>query len=246
MSLYFRPLIGLSCFSAVLCTILIGLGTWQYFRLQWKSRLLERIEMIAHAPPADSLRTVQGALDAGQPIDFRRFSGKLEALGDGEPFYVFTTHQRDTSWRVFLPVQQEGVHIFADVARISDMQKSTGAEPPALPAAGFMLHGYIRRARPVHWGQVRSSWSQNRWFGFNPVPAQYDWAESVSVPMDMRFYLERDLQARSADMLVPRQPDIANNHFGYMLTWYGLAVYWVMIYFLLHYQQGRFRFAGRR
>jgi len=47
----------------------------------------------------------------------------------------------------------------------------------------------------------------------------------------------------SAQGLPPKRPEIANNHFDYMLTWFSLAIILLIFYVLIHIRDGR---AGRR
>ena len=45
--------------------ILICLAVWQYQRLQWKTALLEEVELAVSAPPLKSLKDLQAAIAAG-------------------------------------------------------------------------------------------------------------------------------------------------------------------------------------
>ncbi len=46
-----RRLLGPGVMAAVMLLILIGLGTWQVYRLQWKERIMARIAEAERAPP---------------------------------------------------------------------------------------------------------------------------------------------------------------------------------------------------
>lgn len=237
MKLHFKPYPGLTIVTLLALGILIALGTWQYQRLQWKTNLLAEIDSVADAPPFTSLAGVQAALDAGQPIDFRRIGVSAEHVS-APPFYVFTPQNRDISWRLFSPVKQGGITVFAGLGIISDDAKNAQVTQPIGEAE---MTGYVRLARPKGRGETDSTPEKNRWFSFNPLPESHDWSAFIAVDPDMRFYVDTVPGAMDANALPPRRPDIRNNHFDYMLTWYGLALVLLVIYLIMHRRAGRLR-----
>lgn len=237
-SFHFQPFPGLTVFTLIALAILITLGTWQYKRLVWKTALLSEVEEAAVAPPFSSFTDVQAALERGEPIDFRRIGVEAEIVNT-QPFYVFTPQNRDVSWRVFLPARQNGQQVFTALNVISDAEREQGNKPA--PAA-LKIYGYVRLARAATRGAARSTPEKNRWFSFNPMPETHSWGEMISGETDMRFYIDRVQDAENAATLPERRPNIRNNHFDYMLTWYGLALCLLIIYCVLHYQNGRLGF----
>jgi len=241
MKLYFKPMPWLTVIVAICLAILISLGTWQYQRLQWKTALLAEVEAAAEVPPFTSFAEVQTALDAGEPVDFRRYGSSSKALGLSESFLVFTAVNKDISWRVFTAVENSNITAFAGLGIVSDKRRSN--------LQGFIdnqdipLIGYVRLARDKTRGAAKSTPEKNRWFGFNPRPETHDWADMSGIEADMRFYIDTVPGATDAVLLPPKRPDIRNNHFDYMLTWYSFAVILLIIYFILHYRAGRLRFS---
>lgn len=226
---------GLTIVTVIALAILISLGTWQYQRLQWKTALLAEVEQVADALPFTSVRDVKDALESGQPIDFRRIELSAEVLPDKTPFFVFTSSNRDISWRVFRPFQADNTTLFAAQETVSDAERASVVDTAAQTDS---LIGYVRLARKVR-GAAKSTPEKNRWFGFNPVADTHDWADSLPNDADVRFYVDTVPGALSADALPARRPDIRNNHFDYMLTWYGLAMVLLVIYLILHQRAGR-------
>ena len=47
MSVTFRPMPWLTVITAVMLTVLISLGVWQYQRLAWKTDLLAEVEALS-------------------------------------------------------------------------------------------------------------------------------------------------------------------------------------------------------
>lgn len=235
--MHFRPAPVLTIITLLGLAILISLGTWQYKRLQWKTGLLAEIDIAAEAQPLSSLADVARLLDDNEPVDFRRISMTGSVVG-APVFYVFDASDNSISWRVFVPLQQSGQQVFVDFETRTDAQKS---DSYALEPQEVNVVGYVRLARETSPFATPSTPEQNRWFGFNPMPETHNWANDVNGSIDMRFYIDREISAASADELPVRKPDIRNNHFDYMLTWYGLALVLLVFYFLIHIRDGRLR-----
>jgi len=241
MNLYFKPMLWLTVIVAICIAILISLGTWQYQRLQWKTALLAEIDMAAEATPFTSLAEVHAAIEAGEPVDFRRYGSASRAFGLNDGFFVFTAANKDISWRIFSPVRNSNITAFAGLGVISDEKRDR--------FQGFFntqeipLVGYVRLARENPRGAVKSTPEKNRWFGFNPLPETHDWAMMSGIEADMRFYIDSVPGATDAKLLPPKRPEIRNNHLDYMLTWYSFAVILLIIYIILHRRAGRLKFS---
>ena len=227
---------GLTIVTLISLVILISLGTWQYHRLQWKTGLLAEIDQVADAPPFTSLAQVQDALERGEPVDFRRIGINGDYVDVDDPFFVFTAVNKNISWRVFTPILSGGYACFVTGDTIPDNAKSHYAFEGE--QSGQVV-GYVRLARPDNKPATKSTPDKNRWFGFNPMPDTHNWADAVSADVDMRFYIDTVPGAQDASLLPPKRPDIRNNHFDYMLTWYGLALVMLVIYGIMHHREGR-------
>jgi len=113
---------------------------------------------------------------------------------------------------------------------------------------------FTARNRDISWRQFNtaerqgtprseSSPESNRWFGFNPQPQTHDWAVLSGQDANMQFFIETVPGVTHVEDLPARRPDIANNHFDYMITWFSLAILLCVFYVLIHIRDGR---AGRR
>ena len=241
MKFYFKPMPWLTVIVAICLAILISLGTWQYQRLQWKTAVLAEVEAAVTAPPLGSFAEVQSALDAGEPVDFRRFGTTAQTIETQMPFLVFTGANRDISWRIFTPVQDGTGAAFAGLGLIADSDRDNVSGYAA--GEDVTLTGYVRLARKRERGMTKSTPEKNRWFGFNHLPETHNWADMAGVQADMRFYIDTVPGATDAALLTARRPEIRNNHFDYMLTWYSFALILLIIYFILHRRAGRLKFS---
>lgn len=242
---FFKPYLGLSVFTVISLFILVGLGNWQVDRLKWKTNLLEEVEIAATAEPFKSLRDVDTALANDAPIDFRRIEVDGEIIGGQTPFLVYFRQKKELSWRPFLAFKSKGRAVFFASQTIPDAVRESYLSS-AVQATPKTVIGYVRLARGPGRGEAKSTPSGNRWFSFNPMPKTSNWADSVSGNVsggaDVRFYIDATETAESAEALPVKRPDIRNNHFDYMLTWYGLGLCLFIIYLILHIRDGRLGF----
>ncbi len=228
---FFKPLPGLTFITLILLSVLLWLGTWQYQRLGWKTVLLAEIDAAANSAPLTSMAQIRDALADGSPLDFRRFEIDARSIPFETPLRVYTPREMDFGWRLFSPIESEGSKVFAALNIIGD-----GDEPVTQPVSG-MIAGYVRIARDGK-HRTKSTPEQNRWFGFNPMPETHDWGAKVP-DLDTRYYLDVVSEINTGADLPVKTPEIRNNHFEYMLTWYSLALILLVYYLLIHRREGR-------
>jgi len=227
----------LTVVTVVCLAILISLGTWQYHRLQWKTALLAEVEAAGEAAPLSSLADVLDRLEEGGPIDFRRITIKARYIQIETPYHVYKSTNKGIYWNQFIPFREGQDVVFVNIGEIADAQK---ALPIVYPTGPIEFGGYVRKARKQGRFATKSTPEKNRWFGFNPMPETHPWGQNLRDDVETRFYIDASDQVEKASDLAPKRPEIANNHFDYMLTWYSFAVILLVIYFILHQRAGRF------
>ena len=242
MKIQFRPMPWLSAIVAVMFVILISLGVWQYQRLQWKTALLDEVEASVTASPLTSLDDLERAIEAGEPVDFRRISFSSSPAA-GEPVYaVYRTQQGGIYWDLF----QSYGPIFGRYDTVLDADKPNGEAVSPAHIVADVLIGYVREDHPMgrveSWSKSKPNVEKNRWFKFNQTG---DWGTQ-----DMRtsHYIEiagilpfntKDGGVSAASELPIRRPSIRNNHRDYMLTWFSFAGLLLIFYALIHQRAGR-------
>lgn len=225
----FRPLPVMSVLAIISLAILITLGRWQWERFEQKTEA-------AAAPVAEM--TIAGY----QPID----SGVQFVFG-------FRTDTREAGWRVFTPVQDGDTAIFVDADFIPRVEVS------APNASEVRVPAQLRLGAPITGASIRPG--QAGFFAAPPRPLERLWhnvdlkamgrnagLEKVAdyylavgyLGADGRAHPNPFARAPGADDLPPAR------HLGYALTWYGLAVVMLAIYFAYHLNTGRLSFARKR
>ncbi|MEL7461503.1 MAG: SURF1 family protein [Pseudomonadota bacterium] len=198
--------------------VLTGLGVWQLQRLAWKENLLAEIETrISDAPIA---------LPATPSVDESAFlSVTLTGTIDGAPIPVFGTwREAGAGYRIIAPVATEGRRVMVDLG-------VAGARDPELPSGTLTLDGNL-------------TWPDE----VEPNPDADIWTNLDLPAMAARLGTEPVLVvAREiTGVQLPFAPipigteGIPNNHFGYAVQWFGLALVWAgMTAFLLRRMHGQ-------
>ncbi len=240
MKIKFQPMWGLTFATLICLGILLSLGTWQYKRLNWKTKVLAEIDQAANAAPLGSLAEINTLLEHGKPVDFRRVVIEADftppRLNQGRPFHLLRSTGKAFTWRLYQPVLSGQNLAYAATREFTETQKST---PPKALAGGHMLIGYVRLVQKANWTIPKSDAKSNRWFAFHANPKVLDWSDGGQIAVT--YYIDQVEHIKSGDDLPVRMPDIPNNHLDYMLTWYSFALILLVIYFLLHRKQGRLR-----
>lgn len=223
----FNPLPLMSVLSIAAFAVLIMLGRWQMERYDEK--------MAAAEEPVAEM-----TIASYQPIE----SG-LQFV------YGVRTDTREQGWRVFAPVQEGDTVVFVDADFITGNAAPNPAEVrvPASLRLGAPIQGasitpeppapLTSPPRPLRrlWFAVDLP-AMGRNAGFENVADYY--IAGAYVGEDGRAVANPFALAPGADALPPAR------HLGYALTWYGLAIVLLGIYFAYHVSVGRFAFQRPR
>ncbi len=240
--IHFKPMPVLTAVLAISVAILIALGVWQYQRLQWKTALLAEVEASVTAPPLTSLSDLQSAIETADPVDFRRISFSATPIEGASIFHLYKSQQGGIFWSVVMPLKSQGHVIFAKTDLLDNQSKDKA--PHRVAAMGSETYtGYVRKVydmgRVESWVKSQANPSTNRYFHFNQTG---DWYADLPASSLKGFYIDI-APAKSAEDLPILRPEIANNHFDYMLTWWSFALIFIVIYLILHRRAGRLRFS---
>jgi len=218
-----RPVLIASLASLPVLGLLLLLGTWQAQRLQWKTELLARIAA-AEAAPAAPLT------EPPEPFAKVRVTGRFD-------------HAREATLALEVRGPVLGTHLLTPLLR-------DGA-PPVLVNRGWVpLEGNRPIARPegpvvlegwVHPGDRPGAFSATddaagrRFYTFDP-PAI---GRALGLPQMATYGLV--VLGPSGGLPDPARtlPRPTNNHLGYAITWYGLALALVGVLAAFAFRRGR-------
>jgi surfeit locus 1 family protein len=216
------PTIAAACAFAVL----IGLGTWQVERKAWKEALIATVsERFAAPPVALPLPAEWARLDPATD-EYRRVRFVGELVNDKEAL-VFTTGSSlrgdaGPGYWVFTPAGVAGRIVMVNRGFVPEDRKDAATRAQGQVAGPVEIVGVMRWPEEPGMFTPAAEPAKNLWFARDPAAmAQAKGLEPVAP-----FYVEQESPAAPGGL--PRvgqlQPTFLNNHFGYAVTWYGLAL----------------------
>ena len=221
-----RPVLTVLTTLGVL--VLLGLGTWQVARLQWKEGLIARAGELATADPVpleadDAL--YRSVLAGGELYRHVSLTGGFPTA---EVVHVFGTHDGVPGWFVFQPFRADrlGVDLMVDRGFVpEDDRATTYPLPDAERLRGLVRYyeapGGLGAAVAPPADLARGTAYDRR---KATLTAPFGGADAFAP-----FYLDSTLPTT-----LPRggttRLDFSNRHLGYAITWYGLAAGLVAVY----------------
>ncbi len=228
-----RPGLALvTVFALAGIAVLVGLGSWQLQRLAWKEALVERISSrLKQAPTAfdEALKRPDA--------DFLRV--KISGTYDhGKALYFYALKKGELGWRVLTPLQPEsGAPLLIDRGFVPDPQRPVvgpGAQGP-VEVVGALRFDYL----PKETFTPENDVSANAWYWFDVAALRKATGLANLAPIIVQLDTP-DHQGKwpAATALSPNLP---NKHFGYALTWFGLAITLLGVYIAFVVQERRKR-----
>lgn len=237
-----RGVVAPSIAAAIGFAVLLSLGMWQLERKTWKEGLIATIAHRLSAPPvALPDASTWGKLTAADD-EFLQVAMTAEFLHDREAaVYTIGSTMRDGAgspgYWIFTPARlNDGAVVMVNRGFVPD-----GKQDPTTRPDG-QIRGPVNIVGALRWPERRGLFTppgdpgRNIWFSRD--------SDAIAAAKDIRaapFYVELESPAPPGGL--PRtgrlHPVLPNNHFGYALTWLGLAAVLAGTY-------GAWLFSGRR
>lgn len=214
--------------------LLIGLGVWQVERLKWKEGLIAAADAAAAKPPAplaDVLAEAGHGAGRGAGLEFRKVLMVCRGLATAPYVELQTIHDGTPGVRLVSACKPEGqaFTVLVDRGFVAD---AVSARPPVMETTlPLVLIGEVRSVPPP--GPLSPAPRDGRFYARDTTAM----AEALHVVGPVRPEAVYALTATNPEFgaLIPSAPPAAfsNNHFGYALTWFGLAIALVGFYVAL-------------
>ena len=213
--------------------VLLSLGLWQLDRKAWKDGLIATLEQRLSAPPVALPAPATWPRLRAADDEFLRVAMTAELLNDREaPVYTSGSSLREGSsgpgYWIFTPARlADGALVMVNRGFVPDGKQDPGTRPDGEVAGPINMVGVLRWPELPGLFTPAGDPTRNIWFSrdSNAIAA----AKGVSVAP---FYLE--LESPDPPGGLPRtgrlHATLPNNHFGYALTWLGLACVLVGVY----------------
>ncbi|MDH3594519.1 MAG: SURF1 family protein [Rhodospirillales bacterium] len=228
----FRPAFWPTLFTLPMLATLIGLGTWQLQRLEWKQARIAERETRSIAPAIDLPREIADP----QALEFRRVALTGRFLHAREMYLNGRTYKGQVGVHVVTPfVLSDGRGLLVDRGWVPMARKDPASRPDGQVAGIVTLEALLRSGG---WTGSRTFRPDNRpeenlWFWVDPV-AMAAWA-GLEDPVTA-LYAAAGAAENPGGLPVGGQTRVTlrNDHLQYALTWYALAVALAVIYGLYH------------
>lgn len=233
----FRPSLWPTVFTIPAVLVMLGLGTWQLDRLQWKTDLIEEItsrQTAAPVPLPALLFEADGTLGS---IRYRRVRLAGTFLHDAEMYLAARSMNGNPGYHVMTPFRlAEGGVVLVDRGWVPQERKAPSDRPEGQVAGEVTLEGVVRVPRPEKsWLQPDNQPEDNIWFWVDlPAMAAHAGVAGEAVPV----YVEAAAAEIPGGFPIGGQTrvNLPNDHLQYALTWYALAVILAVIYVIYHRQ----------
>jgi surfeit locus 1 family protein len=205
--------------------LLLGLGTWQVQRLQWKEGLIAERNATLTAAPVPLPQT----LDQARALEFHPVHAEGEFLNDHELYLNAQSFSGDQGFLVVTPFRlSDGRIVFIDRGFVP-----TNRKDPATRTAGQIMGpttvtGLLRLPEPPGTFTPANEPQKNSWFSID-LPAM---AQAAGIGSALPFYVDADKTPVPGGWPQGGQTitDLPNDHLQYAITWYSLAVALIAIY----------------
>ena len=232
-------LIWQGALALLVASACVSLGFWQLRRLDWKQAMLQTIEARADAAPSPlPLQERWPQLSAG---DYEWLHVRARGRFDlAHVALVFTPAPEaaigaEPGYLAFMPLRLETGGVVIVNRGFSPQSKAEAGRFRTEPADETEVEGWLRPPQKPNFFTPADDPARGKWFSAEPTKIAAAFGISNAAP----FVLEQEgagseglVRAKAADL-----SQIPNNHFGYALIWFGLALALVIIFAV--YAKGR-------
>ncbi|MCB5426452.1 SURF1 family protein [Altererythrobacter sp. CC-YST694] len=204
---------------AVVALVCLPLGLWQVQRLAWKEALIARTEAAMRAPPLAVRAVPRG--DASR-FEYRRI--RLQGQYDPRGAVLVTgTSSLGSGYWMLVPLRgASGAVVYVNRGFLP-MRTTLDAARGTLPAGQVTVTGLLRLTEPGGTWLRANKPDQGRWYSRDIAAI----AALSGASAETRFFI--DAQVESPAMKGAPVPGLTvisfpNNHLGYALTWFALAL----------------------
>lgn len=233
-----RPTFWPTVFTVPAVLLLLGLGTWQLHRLEWKEALIaERVARTTAPPIALPAEADPSAADLAE-LQYRRVIVTGAFLHDREMYLAARTlegrpgHHVVTPFRLAEPALGAR-HILIDRGWVPLDRKAPESRPAGQVEGRITVKGVVRLPPEPGWFTPENQPADNTWYWIDPpAMAAYAGLADGVAPVYLEAGAAESPGAYPLGGLT--RVRLRNDHLQYAITWYSLAAALVVIYVLYH------------
>ena len=227
----FQPRLWTTVCTLPVLALLIALGGWQLDRLAWKLDLIAQRQAALAAPPR-----MLGSEIPKSALDFAKVRVRGRFLHDLEIHLIAPPRLGRRGYHVLTPLRLDrgDALVLIDRGWVPDARKAAASRREGLIAGPIELSGIARTPRQAGWFTPANEPQPNIWY----------WPDIAAIEdhlgVDLRpIVVEADAAPNPGGYPIGGQTSlqIANNHLGYAITWFGLAAGLVAVYIGFHWRR---------
>ncbi|MEQ8655022.1 MAG: SURF1 family protein [Kiloniellales bacterium] len=224
----FQPRLGFSIAAFVMFLILIGLGSWQVVRLEWKQGVIDE-RQARWSAPAEALP--QDISDE-EALLHRRVVVEGRYRHDEELYLPGRSYKGSAGVGVVTPFEMtdgRGLLVYRGWVPSSRQEPETRSD--SNPEGIIQIEGVVLPGgwQGSDWVEPGNDAERNAWFFVDPADmASTAGLQNPIIPIYLGLY--REDQESSLPFTPPPPMDIRNDHLQYAITWYALSLALIVIY----------------
>jgi len=210
-------------FGIVGTAILLSLGTWQVFRLQWKTQILHEIATRLASDPV-------ALPENSDPVGDKYLRVMADGVIGAEELHVLAYGNGGPGFKVIAPMALDnGRRVLLDRGFMPETAKNTARTGGVANVVGVLV-----------WPQETDGFvpapnlDKNIWFARD--------VELMAKALNTEPVMISVTDSTLTEGITPQavSVNIANRHLEYVLTWYSMAIIWIgmTVYFLWRIKHG--------
>ena len=203
-------------FGTLAIALLLSLGVWQLQRLQWKTALIERVEAGLLAPPVSAPGPADWAT-VSFDAEYRRVEVQGRYLPGDDILVKAVTARGSGFWVMSAFETAEGWRLFINRGFVPDDRKSPADRPR--PDGEQDVTGLLRLTQPGGAFLRDNDPVDGRWFSRDTLAM----AETLKLGGVAPYFIDADASGNGLPVGGLTVVSFPNRHFGYAMTWFGLA-----------------------
>jgi len=229
----YRPLLAPGLATLTVLAILVALGLWQLERKAWKENLIARIDTRARAAPAEIVPEARWPDWRAADDEFRRVRLSGTFLHDREvAVHGLMSSQRGSpvqGYYLFTPLRlASGAFVLVNRGFVPTELRDPARRIETAPSGEVALTGLVRAPETRGLFMPENEPGADRWFTRDVAVM----AGARGLERAAPFWIDLDPVPNATGWPRPGQTRFAipNNHLGYAVTWFGLALTLVAVF----------------
>jgi surfeit locus 1 family protein len=229
-----RSWLGLLIPAVLAFAALVALGTWQIERKAWKEGLIAALNEKLAAPPVALPPPASWAgLDAARDEYCRvKFTATFDHGRETLVYAAASSFRPDVTapgYWIFTPARlTDGSFVMVNRGFVPEANKDAATRAAGQIAGPVEIAGTLRWPEARRWFSPADDVPHNVWFTRDPLAI----ADAKDIRPVAPFYVEQESPAPPGGFPQPGKlvVNLPNNHLGYAITWYGLALVLVVVF----------------